>query len=238
MADISKIKATNGTTYSLKDTTARARLVPTGGTAGQVVTKTASGYGWADASGGGTVDTVNGISPDSNKNVQVDVELTQAQYDALPASKLTNDVNYFITDGGVFPQVSLVNYIYPVGSVYISVNNVSPATLFGGAWEQINDVFLLGAGLTYTAGDTGGEAEHTLIANEIPKFSGTVSSVLMDDGQSQTASGICSVTGTRERSWSGSSGNAIKRININFGGGLAHNNMPPYLVVYMWKRTA
>lgn len=238
MADISAIKALDGVTYSIKDSEARDHLVPASGTTGQVLTKTASGYGWADASGGGTVDTVNGISPDSNKNVQVDVELTRAEYDALPASKLTDDVNYFITDGGVFPQMSLVNYIYPVGSVYISVNNVSPETLFGGTWEQINDVFLLGAGLTYTAGDTGGEAEHTLIADEIPTFSGTVSSVLMDDGQSQTASGICSVTGTRERSWSGASGNAVKRININFGGGLAHNNMPPYLVVYMWKRTA
>ena len=120
----------------------------------------------------------------------------------------------------------------------MSANSTSPAILFGGTWTQIQDTFLLAAGNTYNAGDTGGEAEHILTQNEIPEFSGNVSSVLMDDGQSQTASGICSVTGTRERSWSGASGNAVKRINIDFGGGLAHNNMPPYLVVYMWKRTA
>lgn len=133
---------------------------------------------------------------------------------------------------------SIADMIYPIGSIYMSANSTSPAILFGGTWTQIQDTFLLAAGNTYNAGDTGGEAEHILTQNEIPEFSGNVSSVLMDDGQSQTASGICSVTGTRERSWSGASGNAVKRINIDFGGGLAHNNMPPYLVVYMWKRTA
>ena len=103
---------------------------------------------------------------------------------------------------------------------------------------RINDVFLLAAGNTYTAGDTGGEVEHTLTQSEIPNFTGEVSSVLMDDGQGQSASGIFSITATRARSWTGTDGNAVKRINANFGGGLAHNNMPPYLAVYMWKRTA
>ena len=53
--------------------------------------------------------------------------------------------------------------IYPIGSIYISINNVNPGTLFGGTWEQIEDKFLLSAGSTYTAGDTGGSAtmEHT-----------------------------------------------------------------------------
>lgn len=53
MADISAVITTNGDTYNLKDATARESLVPSGGTTGQVLTKTASGYGWADASGGG-----------------------------------------------------------------------------------------------------------------------------------------------------------------------------------------
>lgn len=83
--------------------------MPSGGTTGQVLTKTASGQAWQDASGGGNVDTVNGISPDAQKNVQVDVELTQAQYDALPATKLTNNVNYFIKDGAYRPQGSVID---------------------------------------------------------------------------------------------------------------------------------
>ena len=50
--------------------------------------------------------------------------------------------------------------IYPVGSIYMSVNSTSPETLFGGTWVQIKDTFLLSAGDTYTAGNTGGSATH------------------------------------------------------------------------------
>ena len=50
--------------------------------------------------------------------------------------------------------------VYPVGSIYMSVNNTDPGTLFGGTWEQLEDRFLLGAGSTYTADDTGGSATH------------------------------------------------------------------------------
>lgn len=56
---------------------------------------------------------------------------------------------------------SLINLIYPVGAIYISTNSTSPQTLFGGTWQQIQDTFLLAAGSTYTAGDTGGNATHT-----------------------------------------------------------------------------
>ncbi len=58
-------------------------------------------------------------------------------------------------------KLLMLDTIYPVGSIYMSVNNVSPSTLFGGTWEAIQDRFLLAAGSTYTAGDTGGSATHT-----------------------------------------------------------------------------
>jgi len=83
--------------------------MPSGGTTGQVLTKTASGQAWQDASGGGNVDTVNGISPNAQKNVEVDIELTKAEYDALPSSKLTDDVNYWIKDGTNLPQTSVIS---------------------------------------------------------------------------------------------------------------------------------
>lgn len=58
---------------------------------------------------------------------------------------------------------------YPIGSIYISVNNVSPASLFGGTWQQIKDRFLLGVGDTYKGvKQTGGEASHVLTADEMP----------------------------------------------------------------------
>lgn len=80
--------------------------------------------------------------------------------------------------------LSIVDSVYPVGSIYMSVASTSPATLFGGTWAQLKDRFLLGAGDTYEAGNTGGNAsvsytpagkntggsvgDHTLTTSEIP----------------------------------------------------------------------
>lgn len=123
-----------------------------------------------------------------------------------------------------------VDAIYPVGSIYMSVNNTSPATYFGGTWEQIKDTFLLSAGQTYTAGDTGGEASHTLSTNEIPshRHAGLNSDAYNISGASSAGAGFVLGNATYH---------STSLIGYT-GGGLAHNNMPPYLVVYMWKRTA
>lgn len=130
---------------------------------------------------------------------------------------------------------TIVDIIYPVGSIYISVNSTDPSTIFGGTWEQIKDQFLLSAGDTYTAGATGGEATHTLTVNEMPSHSHNVS--WQDNCPPWVqAGGYGQFTPTP-------TGNANK-INLGglsiggTGGGQAHNNMPPYLVVYVWKRTA
>lgn len=118
------------------------------------------------------------------------------------------------------------DFFYPVGSIYMSVNNTDPSTLFGGTWEQLTDRFLLAAGTTYVAGDIGGEATHTLTTQEIPSHRHSVNPV----GQA----------GTGTSSYGGVQLNAIfsDQYSGYEGGGQAHNNMPPYLVVYMWKRTA
>ena len=60
---------------------------------------------------------------------------------------------------------------FPIGSIYLSVNSTSPASLFGGTWEKIKDKFLLASGDTYSAGATGGEATHTLTIEEMPSHS-------------------------------------------------------------------
>ena len=118
-----------------------------------------------------------------------------------------------------------ISDIYPVGSIYMSVNNINPSTLFGfGTWEQIKDTFLLSAGDTYTAGTTGGEATHTLTINEMPSHNHGIAI----SGNTGLSVG-CSYT---------SPGGYNKNFCNTEGGGEAHNNMPPYLVVYMWKRTA
>jgi hypothetical protein len=55
-----------------------------------------------------------------------------------------------------------IDDIYPIGSVYISVSNSNPSSLFGGIWEEINDCFLLASGSKHTAGETGGSETYAL----------------------------------------------------------------------------
>lgn len=132
----------------------------------------------------------------------------------------------------------LLNLIYPVGSIYISVNSTSPHDLFGGTWEQIKDRFLLACGSTYSNGSTGGSAthihstgNHTLTVNEIP---------------SHNHPGIfryTNQTGYYARLYLGSDGTMLDNEGKT-GGGQPHNhgntgssnNIPPYLAVYIWKR--
>lgn len=138
--------------------------------------------------------------------------------------KLNNDT---YIDGSAIRinRKTMLDYFYPVGSIYISVNSTSPETLFGGTWEQIKDTFLLSAGDTYSAGSTGGEAEHTLTTNEIPSHSHSF----------QIASGTLSSTGYAKANQGGTYSMLTTRTT---GGDQPHNNMPPYLTVYVWKRTA
>ena len=67
--------------------------------------------------------------------------------------------------------------VYPIGSIYMSTNATSPATLFGGVWEAIEEKFLLGAGNTHTAGSTGGAFSKTI------SVSGTTGSHVLTVGE-------------------------------------------------------
>ena len=124
---------------------------------------------------------------------------------------------------------NLMKRIYPVGSIYISTVSTNPSTLFGfGTWAQIKDTFLLAAGTTYKAGSTGGEATHKLTVNEMPAHTHQQSVGQSSEdfivAQGGEASWVLNGAGTSQ---TGST-----------GGSAAHNNMPPYLAVYVWKRTA
>ena len=135
---------------------------------------------------------------------------------------------------------------YPVGAIYLSVTDANPAALFGGTWERISQGrFLIGAGANvanstdywgeypagkenFPAGEMGGEVEHTLTVDEMPSH--THSERL--EWSNTKAWGL---TGT------GEGANAVVDqggVTGATGGGKPHSNMPPYLVVYMWQRTA
>lgn len=118
--------------------------------------------------------------------------------------------------------------VFPVGYVYISGDSTSPAELFGGTWVRLKDVFLLAAGDTYQAMTAGGEAEHTLTENEMPSHAHA-----SGHGWNNVSSGSgLQVLSNNYYENDSLSGN----ITSYAGGGKAHNNMPPYLAVYMWGR--
>lgn len=127
----------------------------------------------------------------------------------------------------------LLDVVYPVGSIYMSANSTSPATLFGGTWERIQDRFLLAAGSTYAAGSTGGASAVTLTTDQIPSHSHSISSAIGWPVNANAAEHLV-------ENWGHSAWPKVPQITStgNAGGGKAHNNMPPYLAVYMWKRTA
>ena len=120
-----------------------------------------------------------------------------------------------------------INTIYPVGSIYMSVNATNPSVLFGGTWEQIKDTFLLSAGDKYEVGSTGGEEKHILTIEEMPNHRHGVANY-NTSGYSIDRSPV--LIGETQKGWEGSVFSSYE------GGSQAHNNMPPYLTVYMWKR--
>lgn len=152
------------------------------------------------------------------------------------------------------------NQIYPVGAIYMSTISTNPATLFKvGNWEALPAGRVLLAqgtstwGVNYSAGSTGGENKHTLTVSESAPHNHTGSAttsgsththaLTMQASHGKSGNGgvprfsdgdIWSGYKTQNLSAAGEHSHAIT-IN-NSGGGQAHNNMQPYLSVYMWKR--
>ena len=131
---------------------------------------------------------------------------------------------------------SLLDMVYPVGSIYLSVSGTDPQTLFGGTWARLEDVFLLAAGAKHAAGSTGGEESHILTEPEIAPHKHA-----MAYGPESSASSTGFAYGIAAGSATNSAGGRGYASNLgtfSAGGGQPHNNMPPYLAVYTWKRTA
>lgn len=143
---------------------------------------------------------------------------------------------------GGFNLSNSIDVIYPVGSIYISVNDTNPGDVFGGVWKRIKDRFILAAGDTYAAGATGGEASHTLTTSEMPAHWHQVLTRWND--------GTYRVKYYRTNATSGSAWHLFNfdstTSSLEYqdsdayaateGENKPHNNMPPYLAVYMWER--
>lgn len=147
-----------------------------------------------------------------------------------------NWTNYWMLLISPLTATDIVNEIYPVGSIYLSTDNASPAVKYGGTWEQITDTFLLAASdineasPTYSGGDTGGSADAVVVShNHYTDFS-----------WGYAANGDSGHIGENDNIQV-----LVKEIDVSrmrrydtssFGQSKIGKNMPPYLVVYVWKR--
>nr|DAM22030.1 MAG TPA: Baseplate structural protein [Caudoviricetes sp.] len=156
------------------------------------------------------------------------------------------------------PMLDTLKKVYPVGSIYMSTVSTNPATLFGfGTWEAMPAGRVLLAqgksswGTTYNAGSTGGEATHTLTVGELPAHN-HAATISTNGEHNHTALGCNSSAGPNnghfgeignktDGSYANTeyAGNHSHTISINnIGGNNSHNNMPPYIAYYIWKRIA
>lgn len=203
------------------------------------------GHGGATQSAAGFMSAadkkkLDGIAEGANK-----YSLPTATSNVLGGVKLSDSTSSTSsTNGGVAATPAAVKAAiaeaklaaWPIGSIYISVSSTSPASLFGGTWERISDRFLFAASSSYPAGSTGGEFTHKLTQSELPDYSLSVangSNVI----RSKTGSFADAYVQTQSSGW-GIPNWESKTVTVASGGsGAAHNNMPPYLSVWMWKRT-
>ena len=118
---------------------------------------------------------------------------------------------------------------YPVGSIYLSVNNENPSKYFGGEWARWGyGKVPVGVDESQeefdTAQKTGGEKTHTLTANEMPSHNHEFGLSFVK----RAAGDLDTVT----------AGSTSRYNTDSTGGGRPHNNLPPYITCYMWRRTA
>ena len=186
---------------------------------------------------------------------------TAAKFD--PSSYYTKEQTYTKTevDSKLSESSKILEKVYPVGSIYMNAtNSQNPAQIFGfGTWMQISKGrVLLGAGTAdsgtvYNAGNTGGEEKAPLTLANIPSHThsaaigsgGAHTHSVTNRSESSTygkiGPAITSLfkSGDIQTFYTSSEGNHTHSITINnTGGNTPHNNMQPYLVVYIFKRTA
>lgn len=185
-------------------------------------------------------------------------------------------------------KAALLNYCYPIGSIYWSSNSTNPSELFGGTWTPIKDKFIWAKGDSDTINDTGGSKTVTLLTENLPPhthdmqhyhnrgqmeitgainnsggtfgvtgfnasesafsgvFSGSNFSGKSRAGESDNGSAKV-ITFKASNGWTGKTSGSLANSTVNditaktdtgsTGSGVAHENMPPYVVKYCWERT-
>lgn len=192
------------------------------------------------------VDNLNvGCLTSKNNNFELDSEGN------LKVKTITTQVG----NNGAMNQIEIRNFIYPVGSIYMSLNDTNPGVLFGGTWEKITGRFLLGAGspspndyngfgvirddeLTWNFqnNSTGGEYSHQLTLEEMPSHNHMESKRLWANANASKVR-YCALDQSGGF-WFNSEDQIVDDLYTGSSGiSQYHNNIPPYLAVNIWKRT-
>lgn len=152
------------------------------------------------------------------------------------ATNATNATNIKAKDGTYKALAdALLEMVYPIGSIYMSVSNVSPQSFLGGTWVAWGSGRVpVGVDTSQTqfatVEQTGGEVTHTLIVDEMPSHAHSLYEA------TSATSGIYSVV--KQGTSALSESQASYGVSGSTGGGQPHNNLQPYITCYMWKRTA
>lgn len=187
---------------------------------------------------------------------------------AVTLKNSSNEEVYPVTDASLVNGLSsalsgLIDHIYPVGSIYMSTALTTAAdvgAVLGGTWEAWGaGRFPVGVGVVddnnddwcghTSAGDwtanpngKGGETYHTLSIAEMPSHTHIQNA---HGHRARYAVNMASGSGNHGPNSTGNNWKAANTwienttaTNQNTGGGGAHNNMPPYITCYMYKRTA
>ena len=142
--------------------------------------------------------------------------------------------NSYVKGGDEIKQL-IFEMAHPIGSIIYTSNSANPSTyLGGGTWTQIQGRFLLGASSSYAAGSTGGSATHTLTIDELPSHTHGLNYNNYKSLTSSTSEADTSLV--RPVAYTFNFTDEVGTLST--GNGAAHNNMPPYKVVYIWERTA
>lgn len=219
-------------------------IVPNGDGEGSLGTSTAK---W------GAVYSSDPVSGENSGQVPTTAWVQKLLADALAKQKAAYE--QAISTAVSAAQTKAKLDAHPVGSYYWSNESTSPATLFGGTWEALPAGYTLiaqGSGsdsfgsYTYTAGQKYGERKHQLTTDEMPSISGTIGSRKGENGGifERHATGAFSYqdplqsTTYQTLDEPGASWCTYRTAKLSFGGNQPHNNMPPSIAAYVWKRTA
>lgn len=179
----------------------------------------------------------------------IDTEKNSVGVNCFPKHSGSLEVNgdeFYVNDK------KLIDLIYPVGAIYIGINNISPETFIGGKWQAFGTGrTIVGVDATQaefnTANKAGGSKMHTLSTNEMPSHSGHMydnfaNSAYVDRGGdtnsyylNSTASGYSKYA---NRPYKVVSGNELVMQGFSKGGGQAYSILQPYVTVYMFQRVS